>query len=54
MRTVEQELATYPTIETLYTKVTSVNNTGTENLTQFTVGNGTVSWTRRKLRTAIF
>ena len=51
MEAVEQELAFYPDIDTVYTKITCVENTGNENMTQFTVSNGTMTWIGSKLRT---
>ena len=46
----DEELDAYPDIETVYTKITRVENVGNENLTQFVDSNGTMTWTGRKLR----
>jgi hypothetical protein len=47
---VDQELDSYPKIETIFTKITCIKDVGTDNSTQFEVSNGTMKWTGRKLR----
>ena len=50
VKAVDQELDSYPEIETIFTNITSVKNVGNDTVTQFEVSNGTMTWTGRKLR----
>jgi len=47
---VDQELNFYSDVQTVYTDITNVTNIGSGNLTKFSVSNGAMSWTGRKLR----
>jgi len=49
VKAVDQELDSYPEIEMIFTKITSVKNVGTDTVTQFEVSNGTMTWTGRIL-----